>query len=610
MKYIILLLFVLFTVPVFAQTIIRGPYMNLATETGIIIQWKTDVATDSKVSFGTAPGNLDQFAAVEAVTNEHIVQLSGLTANTKYFYSVGSTHQTLQADTNNYFKTAPSAGSIQKVRILAMGDMGNNSTNQKNVRDAYLNYNGTNYTDIWMLLGDNAYERGTESNYNTNFFNIYQQNLSKNHVLWPSPGNHDYADNAARQADHNIAYYKIFSLPSNGEAGGVASNTEAYYSYNYGNIHFVSLDSYGWETGNTRLYDTLGPQVTWLKQDLAANTQQWTIVYFHHPPYTKGSHDSDTEPELINMRQNLVRILERYKVDLVLNGHSHSYERSYLMNGHYGLESSLDSSTHVLSNSSGKYDGSINSCPYIKNSSEVRNGIVYAVVGSSGKLDDSSPGFPHQVMHYSNVTVGGAMVIEIENNRLDAKWICSDGVIRDNFTVMKQVNNKVDTTVAPSSNISLSASWTGNYTWSTGETTRNINIAPSTNSSYTVRDNFNCLADTFNVIYEVVLSSQEPTTTTSAEGISNLERNFKKPRVYPNPFQKQFRIRFPDTYKGHFSFTIVDQTGKTYYLGKRRVQRGASNIDIDISKLSLRSGVYFLKINSETKNEELKLIIQ
>ena len=558
MKYLILLLFVLFTVPVFAQTIIRGPYMNLATETGIIIRWKTDVATDSKVSFGTVPGNLDRFAAVEVVTNEHIVQLSGLTANTKYFYSVGSTSQTLQADTNNYFKTAPSAGSIQKVRILAMGDMGNNSTNQKDVRDAYLRYNETNHTDIWMLLGDNAYERGTESNYNTNFFNIYQQNLSKNHVLWPSPGNHDYADNAARQADHNIAYYKIFSLPSNGEAGGVASNTEAYYSYNYGNIHFVSLDSYGWETGNNRLYDTLGPQVTWLKQDLAANTQHWTIVYFHHPPYTKGSHDSDTEPELINMRQNLVRILERYKVDLVLNGHSHSYERSYLINGHYGLESSFDSLTHVLSNSSGKYDGSINSCPYIKNSSEVRNGIVYAVVGSSGKLDESSPGYPHQAMHYSNVTVGGAMVIEIENNRLDAKWICSDGVIRDNFTVMKQVNNKVDTTVAPSSNISLSASWTGNYTWSTGETTRNINIAPSTNSVYTVSDNFNCLADTFNVIYEVVLSSQEPATTTSGEDISNLERNFKKPFVYPNPVKGQFKIKFPDTYKGHFSFTIVD----------------------------------------------------
>jgi hypothetical protein len=100
---------------------------------------------------------------------------------------------------------------------------------------------------------------------------------------------------------------------------------------------------------------------------------------------------------------------------------------------------------------------------------------------------------------------------------------------------------------------------------------------------------------------EVVLSSQDPATTTSAEDISNLERNFKKPFIYPNPFQKQFKIRFPDSYKGYFSFTIVDQTGKVYNLGKRRVQRGASDIAIDISNLSLRSGVYFLKVNQKQK---------
>jgi N-acetylneuraminic acid mutarotase len=113
----------------------------------------------------------------------------------------------------------------------------------------------------------------------------------------------------------------------------------------------------------------------------------------------------------------------------------------------------------------------------------------------------------------------------------------------------------------------------------------------------------------------VVLSSQAPSTTTSpvsasGENTFNPERNLKKPIIYPNPIRKQFKIRFPDTYKGYFSFTIVDQTGKVYNLGKRRVQRGASDIAIDISNLSLRSGVYFLKINSETKNEELKLIIQ
>src|SRR4051794_38246004 len=422
-----------------SATLTRGPYMNLATQTGIFIRWRTDIATDSKVNYGTSASNLTNSVADASLTTEHIVQLTGLAANTQYFYSVGSATQTLQGDGNNYFKTFPNTGSKQKVRILAMGDMGTGSNLEKKVQTAYLNYNGTNLTDIWMLMGDDAYTNGLDSEYQKNFFNIYQLNLAKNHVLWPAPGNHDYANSSGRQADHLIPYYDIFSLPTQGEAGGVASNTEAYYSYNYGNIHFVSLDSYGWETGKTRMYDTTGPQATWLKRDLTANTQRWTVIYFHHPAYSKGS-DSDLDSQLIKIRTRIVPILERHRVDLVLCGHSHIYERSFLINGHYGLENTFDTSTMALSNSSAAYNGTSNSCPYIKNSTAVRNGIVYALIGSAGQIGGTAPGYPHNAMQISNNSNGGAMVIEIEDNRLDAKWVCSDGVIRDRFTIMKDVN--------------------------------------------------------------------------------------------------------------------------------------------------------------------------
>ena len=477
----------------------RGPYLNSALQDGIVIRWRTDVATDSKVSYGLAPANLAQSVTDVVLTTEHIVTLTGLTTNTLYYYNIGSSAETLQGDAANYFKTMPAVGSQQKTRFLAMGDMGTNAATQVNVRNAWLAFNGANYTDGWLLLGDNAYNFGTDAEYQTNFFNIYQGSLTKNHVLWPAPGNHDYSNNAARQADHAIAYYNIFSVPKNGEAGGVPSNTKAYYSYNYGNIHFVSLDSYGWETGNTRLSDTLGPQAVWLKQDLAANTQQWTIVYFHHPPYTKGSHNSDTETELVNMRQRIVPILERYKVDLVLNGHSHSYERSYLINGHYGLENTFNAATHALSSSSGKYDGSANSCPYIKNTTETRNGIVYALAGSSGQVTGTTPGYPHDAMYYSNTSIGGAFYFEVESNRLDAKWICADGVIRDNFTLFKSVNKRTDTTIMAGDSVRLNASWVGDYMWTSGATTRSINIGPVEDTTYNVWDNNNCLSDTFNV---------------------------------------------------------------------------------------------------------------
>ena len=83
----------------------------------------------------------------------------------------------------------------------------------------------------------------------------------------------------------------------------------------------------------------------WLQQDLEANTNEWLIAFWHSPPYTKGSHNSDNLDDnfgnMTLMRTNFVSLLESYGVDLVLSGHSHIYERSYLMHGHYGFSPSL-----------------------------------------------------------------------------------------------------------------------------------------------------------------------------------------------------------------------------------------------------------------------------
>lgn len=107
----------------------------------------------------------------------------------------------------------------------------------------------------------------------------------------------------------------------------------------------------------------------------------------------------------------------------------------------------------------------------------------------------------------------------------------------------------------------------------------------------------------------VILSSEPNSPTTSADS-SGEERNFKKPVVYPNPLKTRFNIRFPVTYAGNFSFEIINPTGRTYNIGKVKIERGGSNISLDISKLSLLPGVYFLKIKSHIKSEELKLIVK
>ena len=128
----------------------------------------------------------------------------------------------------------------------------------------------------------------------------------KNMVIWPATGNHDlHTANAAAQSG---PYFDMFTLPKVGEAGGLSSGTEAYYSFNYANVHFICLES-----TDASFRATGGNMATWLTNDLNANTQRWTVVYFHHPPYSKGSHDSDTETELIQMRTNIVPILENNK---------------------------------------------------------------------------------------------------------------------------------------------------------------------------------------------------------------------------------------------------------------------------------------------------------
>jgi hypothetical protein len=457
------------------------------------------VATDSKISVGTAPGSYTQTAVNSTVTTEHEVRITGLNADTKYYYSFGSSTQTLQAASSNFFTTAPPVSTTRKIRIAAFGDCGRNDNGfQSGTLSSYQNYVGSNPAEVMLLLGDNAYNAGLDGEYTTGFFNAYSSNILKNHILFPAPGNHDYANDVNRQADHNVPYYSIFTMPTAAQCGGVASGTEAYYSFDWGNIHFLSLDSYGYEAGSTRLYDTTGPQATWVKNDLAANTNKWTIAYWHHPPYTMGSHNSDTETELINMRQKFIGILERYGVDMILCGHSHDYERSYLLKGYTGNEASFSVSTNAVSSSSAKYDGSSNSCPYNLAPGQVNHGTVYVVAGSAGADGGVQAGYPHNAMPFS-VDDGGMLYFEVENNRLDAKFIRRDGVIADKFTIVKDAGKTSSYSTTAGQPITLTASWKGNYAWSNGATTQSITVSPSSTTTYTCTDGSNCLSDSYTV---------------------------------------------------------------------------------------------------------------
>jgi acid phosphatase type 7 len=413
-----------------SASVTRGPYLQTGTPNSTVVRWRTNVATDSRVSIGTTQGSLTSNFDNATLTTEHEVIVSGLSPATKYFYSVGMTSQSLAGnDANHFFITAPTGGTSIPTRIWVLGDSGTADANAQAVRNAYLNFTPTIPTNLWLMLGDNAYETGTDSEYQAAVFDMYPTILRQS-VLWPTLGNHDTAHSATPPA--SLPYFAMFTLPTNAEAGGMASGTEKYYSFDYGNIHFICLDSMTSDRSAT------GPMATWLRADLSSSTRQWTIAFWHHPPYSKGSHNSDTESNLVEMRQTFLPILEEAGVDLVLAGHSHSYERSFLLDGHYGLSSTFTNAMKIDGGSGRADETGAYSKPTLGPGSH--EGAVYAVAGSSGQISGGTLNHPAMFISLNNL---GSMILDVNGNTLDAKFLRENGAIADFFRIVKGVGGPV-----------------------------------------------------------------------------------------------------------------------------------------------------------------------
>jgi hypothetical protein len=200
--------------------------------------------------------------------------------------------------------------------------------------------------------------------------------------------------------------------------------------------------------------------MTWLQNDVNSTNKDWIIAFWHHPPYSKGSHDSDTSSQLIEMRTNALPILEQAGVDLVLTGHSHSYERSFLIDGHYGVSSTFTTAMKK-DGGSGREDGT---GAYSKPTDGLgpHEGAVYAVAGSSGQTSGGPLNHPAMFISLNSL---GSMILEINGSRLDAKFIDQTGATKDYFTIIKggampAAPSNLIATAASTSQINLT--WTDN----------------------------------------------------------------------------------------------------------------------------------------------------
>jgi hypothetical protein len=313
------------------------------------------------------------------------------------------------------------AGGDEPFKVWVVGDSGTNGylesgedPDQTAVRDAFSARYAGEAVPLFLMLGDNAYFAGSDAEYQQAVFSMYR-NMMRSAVTWPTQGNHDLTDNA---------YYSVFTLPTRGESGGLPSGTEHYYSFDYGNTHFISLNS---EVTRISLRKAM---LLWLREDIRAHQKDWTIVFWHHPPYSKGSHDSDdpldSEGRMQWMRTEVLPILEAAGVDLVLSGHSHSYERSRLIDGHYGPSSTY---SQRFVKGEGKEI-------FTKNNlgATPRSGAVFVVSGNSGKVSDGPLNHPAMVVSLKRL---GSMVLEVNGNELSAQMIGAKGDVEDRFRIIK-----------------------------------------------------------------------------------------------------------------------------------------------------------------------------
>ncbi len=406
-----------------AVRVVRGPYLQKGTPSSLVVRWRTDEASDSQVRYGPDPERLHVAVGDSTLTRRHAVELTGLSPETRYYYSVGTSESELAGgDATTLFHTPPPAGSRRPARIWVIGDSGTAGDEARAVRDGYRRLVGSAYTHLWLMLGDNAYYAGTDDEYQAAVFETYPV-LLRQSVLYSAFGNHDgfSADSASQVGP----YYEIFTFPTRGEVGGAASGTEAFYSFDYANVHFVALDSYESDRSPG------GAMAKWLKRDLvAAKGADWLIAFWHHSPYARGRHDSDVEPWSREMRDTFLPILESRGVDLVLTGHSHAYGRSALLDGHYGLSGSFRRSM-VLDAGSGR-----GAAAYVKPTPGLapHEGTVYVVGGSSGKATDDVAG--HPVTYFARQT-SGSVVLDVDGLRLDFRFVDERGDVVDHFTIRK-----------------------------------------------------------------------------------------------------------------------------------------------------------------------------
>jgi hypothetical protein len=187
------------------------------------------------------------------------------------------------------------------VRFMVVGDTGTGGKEQYELAGVMLRYWQAFPFEFALMMGDNLYGSETAADYKRKFEDAYRPLLDRKVKFYATLGNHD---------ESNERFYEYFNM-----------NKEEYYNFRKGNVSFYSL--------NSNYMDK--KQVAWFEEKLKADTSDWKIVYFHHPPYSSGGkHGSETQ-----LREVVEPLFLKYGVNAVFAGHEHFYERIKPQKGIY-----------------------------------------------------------------------------------------------------------------------------------------------------------------------------------------------------------------------------------------------------------------------------------
>ena len=308
----------------------------------LVWSWRTEPGTGSSVVRYRSPGGAvrevegtSRTVEVPELLNDplvrrHSVRVGGLEPDTAYTYSVGDgnaggmspwnvvrTGPRRSADTHLIYLGDPQCGLERWGRMLA---------------DAIRRHPETGA----ILIAGDLVDRGNERS-NWDHFFLRAAGVFERVPVMPAVGNHEYLDQGPR------LYRALFALPANGPAG---VDPGLVYSFEYGEAFVAVLDS----TLAVSRPSEAARQAEWLDGQLARTDCRWKLVMFHHPLYA-----SHTKRENLALRDAWLPVIDRHRVDLVLQGHDHAYLRTYPMRANRRVGSPAEGTVYVVSVSGDKF---------------------------------------------------------------------------------------------------------------------------------------------------------------------------------------------------------------------------------------------------------------